>query len=229
MPPCNRDRCLARNRAEAVQTPVMGRTLATLLLLAVAAAVALGAFLYQARSAKFNLERQVQAQEVREAQNDANAKKAAEEAGRRAEAAAKAAEATMKAVGDEAAKKAEEAKRAAEEAKRAAEEAGRRAEAAARSAGEAASRAEQVARGAMAAAQEAERVTKEAADRAERVAREAERAAEEAVRKAEAAIPAALVRKVLDSWEFKVFLIIALLGSIGSAILISVGVSLVGR
>ena len=51
-----------------------------LLLLAVVAAAALGFFLYQARNAEAKLRREVQAQQVREAQNEANAKKAAEDA-----------------------------------------------------------------------------------------------------------------------------------------------------
>ena len=65
-----------------------------------------------------------------------------------------------------------------------------------------------------------------AAARAEKVAKEAEHAAEEAVAKAEAAVPAALVRKVIASWEFKIFLVIVLLASIMSAITISVALSI---
>jgi hypothetical protein len=80
----------------------------------------------------------------------------------------------------------------------------------------------------MAAAEKAQKVTESAAARAEKVAREAEKAAEEAVSKAEAAVPAALVRKVLASWEFKMFLVIVLLASVMSAISISVALSVWG-
>ena len=69
-------------------------------------------------------------------------------------------------------------------------------------------------------------MTESAAARAEKVAKEAEHAAEEAVAKAEAAVPAALVRKVIASWEFKIFLVIVLLASIMSAITISVALSI---
>jgi len=88
----------------------------------------------------------------------------------------------------------------------------------------------------MAAAEKAEKVTEKAAVRAEEVAKKAgeaaaaaARAAEEAGAKAEAAIPAALVRKVIASWEFKLFMIIILLASIMGAVSISLGLSLWGR
>ena len=54
--------------------------LVALLLLAVVVAAALGFFLYQARNAEAQLKRDVEKQKVREAQNEANAKKAAEDA-----------------------------------------------------------------------------------------------------------------------------------------------------
>jgi Mn2+/Fe2+ NRAMP family transporter len=59
-----------------------------------------------------------------------------------------------------------------------------------------------------------------------KAAEEAGRQAEEAARKAGEAIPRELVRKIIGSWEFIIFLIIVLLSSIVSAVAISVGLSL---
>jgi len=89
-----------------------------------------------------------------------------------------------------------------------------------------------VARAARAAAAAAERATGEAAARAEEVARQAReaaaaaaRAAEEAAAKAEAAIPASLVKKIISSWEFILFLVAVFLASVFAAVAISVGLS----
>jgi len=74
-------------------------------------------------------------------------------------------------------------------------------------------------------AEEAKKAAEEAAARAEEVARVAEKAAEEAVAKAEAAIPRALVRQILSSREFMLFIVAVILGAVWAAVAISVGIS----
>ena len=54
------------------------------------------------------------------------------------------------------------------------------------------------------------------------------RAAEEAGLKAAEAMPRAMVKKLLGSWEFMLFLIIAMLAAIFGAVAISVGISSIG-
>ena len=53
--------------------------------------------------------------------------------------------------------------------------------------------------------------------------------AEEALKKAEEALPAAVLRKVLSSWEFLALLILTIVGSVVAAIAISLGLSLIGQ
>ncbi|MFC2052653.1 hypothetical protein ACFLT4_08040, partial [Chloroflexota bacterium] len=71
-------------------------------------------------------------------------------------------------------------------------------------------------------AQEVELAAREAADTAAKVA-------EEAMAIAEGAIPKTLVRKIIASGDFIAILLIVLLASIMGAVLISLGISLIGR
>jgi hypothetical protein len=71
-------------------------------------------------------------------------------------------------------------------------------------------------------AQAAARESRQAAD-------EAKRAGAEAAAQAQAAIPSALIRRILASWEFKIFVLIVLLATIVASMSMTLGVSLMGR
>ncbi len=122
-----------------------------------------------------------------------------------------------------------EAEEAGAEAARASEEAQRKADEAIRAAREAADAARRAAEDAMMRAGEANAIAKEARDiglAAREAAEAAANIAKEAATLAEGAMPKALIRKILSSWDFLFFILAVLLASIFSAVAISVGLSL---
>ncbi len=75
------------------------------------------------------------------------------------------------------------------------------------------------------AARDARKAAEEARQAGEKAANEAARVAAEAISKAEAAIPAAWIRKLLGSWEFIVFVTIAILSAVFASVALSIGLT----
>ena len=86
-----------------------------------------------------------------------------------------------------------------------------------------------IAKEAKSAAEEAIKRVKEVELAAREAAEAVARMAQDARAIAEGAIPRALVRKIIASWDFLAFLLIALLASIMGAVAVSLGLSLLGR